>query len=157
MFLSRSWQYILKDASSSSINAAGSRYPLSSFRMIPAHALDLLINYLPTAISRFRLRLRKNYSTYTPYMLHNFSFVSLEIWKSRDGNNWSVGLLIFCWIWRKKSGAPQWIIPWSASDCSFLQKTIEAVWYSRFHTRVPASIYISLSGWECVSFALTAV
>ena len=32
-----------------------------------------------TAIPRFRLRLRKNYSTYTPYMLHNFYFVSLEI------------------------------------------------------------------------------
>ncbi len=36
--------------------------------------LDLLPNNLSTVISRFRLRLRKNYSTYTLYMLHNFFF-----------------------------------------------------------------------------------
>jgi len=41
--------------------------------------IDLLINYLSAAISRFWLRLCKNYSTYTPYMLHNFYFVSLKI------------------------------------------------------------------------------
>ena len=41
--------------------------------------LDLLRKDFSAAISRFRLRLCKNYSTYTPYMLHNFCFASLEI------------------------------------------------------------------------------
>ncbi len=50
------------------------------------YPLDLLLNNLSTAISLFQLRLCKNYSAYTPYMPHNFYFVSLERGKSRDEN-----------------------------------------------------------------------
>jgi len=48
-------------------------------RQTAREAIDLLIKYYSTPMFRFRLRLCKNYSTYTPYMLNNFCFVSHEI------------------------------------------------------------------------------
>ena len=41
--------------------------------------LDLLLNNFSTAISIFWLRLYEKFSTYTPYMLQIFRFVSLKI------------------------------------------------------------------------------
>jgi len=55
--------------------------------------LDLSPYIFSTAISGFRLRLCKNFSTYTPYMLQNFSFTSLEIRKFRHENYKAIGLL----------------------------------------------------------------
>jgi len=49
------------------------------FDRYSATITDLLLNNLSAAISIFRLRLCKNFSTYTPYMLQNFCFASLEI------------------------------------------------------------------------------
>src|SRR3989344_4082815 len=55
--------------------------------------IDLLRKDSSTAMSKFRLRLCKNYSTYIPYMPHNFCFASPEIWTFRYENLYAVGLL----------------------------------------------------------------
>ena len=56
--------------------------------------LDLLRKDFSAAISVFRIWLCKNFSTYTAYMLQNFSFAICEIWKFRDENIYAVGLFV---------------------------------------------------------------
>ena len=57
--------------------------------------LDLLHDNISTAIFRFWLWLCKNFSTYTLYMLQNFSLALPKIWKFRCENYRAVGLFYF--------------------------------------------------------------